>query len=72
MRQQGEHAVADQFDGRFVARDQQQLDGADQLPFGEPVVLVGGDDQRAHQVRLVVHVDCRVVRARVPAVKSTR
>ena len=50
MREQVEHRVADQADGRLVAGDDQEHDGAEQLVLAEGVALVSRRDQRADQI----------------------
>ena len=50
MREQVEHGVADQTDGRLVTGDDQQDDHPEHLLLGEGVALVAGGQERADEV----------------------
>ena len=50
MGKEVEHRVADQADGRLVAGDDEEHDGAEQLVLAEGVALVSGTDEGADQI----------------------
>ncbi|GAA2920086.1 hypothetical protein GCM10020221_15390 [Streptomyces thioluteus] len=48
--EQGAHRVGDEVEGRAVARDEHEEEGADELVLGEPVAVLPRGDQVAGDV----------------------